>query len=101
MFMTWYEMCAHWTASETKAVFTWLPLLLTETCRNCHVQLVTKVHVKIKISEGAAKADVNTDSFVIQQWSNPMKRTVYSSWNEILASWLRQNVATLNLDQYI
>ena len=49
----------------------WLPLLLTEICRNCHVQLVTKIHVTI--SERAAKADVNTDGFVIQQWSNSMK----------------------------
>jgi len=69
--MTWYEMGAHWTASKTKAVFTWLPLLLTETAETATYNLLQKIHVKI--SERAAKADVNTDSFVIQQWSNPMK----------------------------
>jgi len=40
--------------------------------------LLQKIHVTI--SERAAKADVKTDGFVIQQLSNPMKgELVYSS----------------------
>ena len=52
--------------------------------------LLQKIHVTI--TERSAKADVNTDGFLMQQWSNPMKgELVYNSWN----------VATLNSDQCI
>ena len=64
--------------------------------------LLQRFHVKI--TERAAKADVNRDGFVIQQWSSPMRgELVYSSWNEILASCVKmwQHWTQISVSNYV